>query len=151
MESMHPSFGGVYHGGTPAATVLADAGNYYVSNWNTGGLETNKNRFTVTTGGRLTYTGSPDIHAHIACTISVSVGVAAAKKLHFKFAKNGTVVDSTDNIFTTDGTTNIKSTAVHGDMMLSTNDYIELFVRNETDTTNATLEKCYMFALGMFM
>jgi len=152
MESVHPSYGGVYQGGTPAATTIAAADTYYVTNWNTGGLQTNTpHRFTVATSGRLTYTGEPSIHSHIACTISVSVALAAAQILHFKLAKNGTVIDSTETICTTDGTTNIQSTALHGDVMLATDDYLELFVRNETGTNDPTLERCYFFALGMFM
>jgi len=41
--------------------------------------------------------------------------------------------------------------AVHTDVMLATNDYIELWVTNETDTNAVTVQDAYVFAMGMIM
>ena len=45
--------------------------------------------------------------------------------------------------------TDIVSTAIHYDTMMSTNDYLEVWVRNETSATTVTLNHMYLFALGM--
>lgn len=152
VESCAFNYGGAYMNlGTAAATTVSGAGTFYQTNWNSLGAASNVKNFTVSTAGRLTYTGTPTVHAHIACTISYSVAVAAAKELEFRIAKNGTTAAGSAVIVNTNGNTTKESTAIHWDAMMTTNDYLELHVANNTDTTDVTLEMAYLFAMGMFM
>lgn len=150
--SLVPSFGGVYVAGNSTATSIVSANTDYVTNWNSSGAQTNARQFTVSTAGRLTYSGTVNIHCHVACTISFSVSVAASKEVQFKIYKNGsTEVAGSLTTVDTNGATVTLSTAIHCDVGLSTNDYLEVWVSNETDTTNVTLEDCYLFASSMIV
>lgn len=107
--------------------------------------------FDMPANNRLRYTGTPDIHAHIA--ISTSMTTASNQKLvELSVYKNGTtqLAHSIVRRFVSTGA-DVGSTALHADVMLSTNDYIELWVANETDDTNLTIQFLYVFAVGMFV
>ena len=45
----------------------------------------------------------------------------------------------------------VGSTAVHGDVLLDTNDYIEVHIRNATGSNNVTVDFMYFYCMGMFM
>jgi hypothetical protein len=147
--SARPRSGTVYSTGPGAATTISIASTFYATNWNNTGTSQNLDGFTATAGGRLTYTGTEQIHAHIACTISFSVAVAAAKELEFRIAEDGTTKAGSKVLVDTNGNTTKASTALHWDAMMDTNNYIELYVANNTDTTDVTIEAVYLFAMSM--
>ena len=43
------------------------------------------------------------------------------------------------------------STALHTDVMMDTNDYLELHIKNTTSGTNGTINLGYLFAMGMII
>lgn len=107
--------------------------------------------FDMPASNRLRYTGSPDCHAHIA--ISLSMTAAANNKVaELSVYKNGTtrLEHSVIERKITTGS-DVGATALHADCNMSQNDYIELWIANNTDSANMTISKMYMFALGMFM
>jgi len=107
--------------------------------------------FDMPANNRLRYTGTPDVHAHIA--ISTSMTASANQKIvELSVYKNGTtkLAHSVVRRFVSTGS-DIGSTALHADCMLSTNDYIELWVANGTDDTDITIQYLYVFAVGMFV
>jgi hypothetical protein len=145
LVSASPPHGTMYRN-VASATTISVIGTYYkMAGTTTAG---NLKDFDMPVDGRLRYTGAAAKHCHIV--ISVSFTVAGNNDVvGLKCAKNGTVMDeSVQRRFVGTGT-DIGSTAVHADAMLSTNDYLELWVANETATENITVDELYFFVMGM--
>jgi len=110
--------------------------------------------FDMPANNRLRYTGTAPIHAHIAVSLSVTTGsnnqVTSFRvyKYDDSGASGATLVHTTTQRKA--GTmSDVSSTAMHGDCVLNTNDYLEVWVKNETSVATVTLQEMYMFALGM--
>ena len=147
LVSVSPSFGSMYFS-TPAATTPAGAGTYLKALGTT--TSVNLGGFTMPASNKLLYTGTPDIHVHCACSISMTCA-STNKILGFKIAKNGSVFDHSEVHRKVATGSDIGSTALHSDFAMSTNDYVELFLANITDTNTVTIEFGYVFCLGMFV
>lgn len=104
--------------------------------------------FTEATTARLTYTGTQQQHFHIACTISCDQAAGANRDVRFKIYKSGVAVDSTEVIQTTVSGNKV-STAIHADVLLSTNDYLEVFAQNDGASGDIRIYGFYLFAMGM--
>lgn len=131
-----------------AATTIGTAG-VYVKAAGTTSVGPNMKDFTMPVDGRLTYIGAPDRHFHVV--VSASFTVANNNKvIGLKVAKNGTPLDPSIQRRKVATGADIGSTAVHADVILSTNDYLELYVTNETDTVSPTIDELYFFVMGMF-
>ena len=151
--SVNPGHGSMYVSGT-AATTITIAGTYYKAAGTTT-LSGSPSNFDMPADNRLRYTGSPDIHVHLACSISYTCG-ANNQVLGFKIYKyddsaGSGATDTPSNIRDKIATgADIRTTALHADFMMSTNDYVELHVTNETSTNQPTIDKMYLFCLAMF-
>jgi hypothetical protein len=145
--SMKPPWGSFYRN-VASATSVAATNTYYKA----AGTSTAGSLYLMDhpSDGRLRYTGTPDHHFHIATTVSFTTA-GSNETIGLKIAKNGTVIDSTVARRRVGSGTDIGSTALHADVILSTNDYLELFVANETNTSNITVDELYFFAMGMFI
>lgn len=99
--------------------------------------------------GRLRYTGTDTKMFHVACTISFAP-VAANDVFVFGVAKDGTVIASSKvlNKVATGGDT--QSTAMHVMVSLATNEYLELYVGNTTDTDDLNIKSINLFAMGIY-
>jgi hypothetical protein len=85
---------------------------------------------------------------HVACTISFSA--AEANDLFvFGVAKTGTVIATSKVLYKTINAGDTRSTALHVMVELGTNDYLELYVGNLTDTGDLTIKTINLFAMGM--
>lgn len=138
---------GSFYVSTPVETVIANQNEWTKVLGTTSAMA--EMGFTHSSG-RLTYTGASTRHFHIASTISATAA-GNNKLIAFAIGKNGTVdAGSRTPRFVSTGA-DVGSLAVHWDLLMSTNDYIEVFVRNETDAVNVTAEALYLFALGMLI
>ena len=95
--------------------------------------------FTTTAGGRITYVGDKDRTVSVRATMTAQVAGGADKKCTYYLAKNGTVITNSGM------SDNIKGSAVRNTSLLwrvdvTTNDYLELFVENNADTNDITVE-----------
>lgn len=91
--------------------------------------------FTGDANGRCTYIGVSDIYVDITMSFSAAPVSGTNKILGFFVAKNGAAVansEATNRLSSGD----IGRTTVVWRELLSTNDYIEAYTSNETDTTN---------------
>jgi hypothetical protein len=126
---------------TPAATTIGTAG-VYVKAAGTTTLETTPAavQFTMPSDNRLTYTGTETRKFRVTATCSVT-SASDAQLLGFALAENGAVADKTtiQRHFVTGA--NEAAMTLHGLFELAENDYIELFVTNETDTNAVTVER----------
>jgi hypothetical protein len=135
---------------TPAATTITVQGTYYKAAGTT--ATTNLIKWDAnSTNNRLRYTGTRTVHAHIAATISMTAG-NNNQILGFRVVRNGdpaatdAVASSAIRKIATGA--DIGSTALHADFMMNTNDYIEVWVTNQTSTATVTLENLYFFVLA---
>lgn len=136
---------GLYISSSAETTISASSTWYLAAGTST---ETTANGFTVSTSNRVTYDGDPDVLAIAVASLSVSAA-SASKELSLGLGFNGSIHSSSPQLVMA-GTDPLGVTIV--DLItLSTADYLELFVSNETDTTNATIEKANLLVLGLFV
>ena len=100
-----------------------------------------EDKFTISTAGRFTYTGVIDCTCICAASARLTMAGGAARVRNLKFAKNGTVIESSISSKSLDGT-NEGTYAVNSIVSLSTNDYVELWIEPETATTSTTVDTC---------
>lgn len=98
--------------------------------------------------GRLRYTGTTTKQFHVACSISFKPATANDIFV-IGIAKNGTVIAASKVLQQISGIAQIVSTALHVMAELATNDYLELFVGNVSDTDDFTITTLNMFAMGL--
>jgi ribulose 1,5-bisphosphate synthetase/thiazole synthase len=121
-----------------AATTISDTTTYFPSAGTFTNSVTHKD-FTVTSAGRMTYTGPRRRMAHVFITIAMTSG-GSNLTLHFKILKNGAEVDSSEAQRKIGTGTDIGSTALHSMITMDTDDYLELGIRNETSATDVTMD-----------
>lgn len=146
VESFRPKYGSYYFT-TPIETVIATVSTPVKALGTTTAVNL-AGGFSMSTDNRLLYSGSVDVHAHIACSLSFTAA-ANNKKIGVMLAKNGAVIPHS-LVYSTIGTGTYEgSTALHADVMLTSTDYLEIWIENSTDSVNATIQHGYLFALGM--
>jgi len=89
--------------------------------------------FTSTSGGRLTYTASPNYTVGVNASITLRPDSSSNQTLTVHLAKNGTVLTNAkiSRVISFGQTGNV---SLNFTVSLSTNDYLELFVSNGTST-----------------
>jgi hypothetical protein len=92
-------------------------------------------QFTGTAAGRLTYNGERDIHVPIDVSTSLDPSAGTNKDLSIYVALNGTPITNSSMKVRADSG-NPQAVSTHWQLVMSTNDYIEVYVENNTDTTN---------------
>ncbi len=96
--------------------------------------------WSMSANNRLRYDGTADRIAHVTCAISLQAA-ANSKEIQWRLAKNGTTI--ADTTITRKIVVNSENgaAAITAIVGVSSGDYIELWVANDTDNTNATLSK----------
>lgn len=121
--------------GNTTATVVAVQGDLYkVLGTTTSGNFVSK--FT-NTNNRATYTGAITKTFYIGATMSLTSG--NNNQIGVYIAKNGSVITSSEIYMTTNASGRAESGAVQCTTSLATNDYIEIFVENDSGTTDITV------------
>lgn len=144
LETMHPSFGLCYVT-TPAESTISVAGTYVKGAGTT--TSVGLHRFTMPVNNRLTYTGTPDIHVFYTATLSMTTA-GTNVVLGFKIAKNDVVVADSEVHRKVATGTDVGAAPLQGGLSMSTNDYLELWVANITNTSNITLELASLHVIG---
>jgi len=95
--------------------------------------------FSVSATNRITYTGTPAITARMHYTASVHAETTGAIRIQVKVTQNGTSVSQTSTSITEAslGDQHLSGCAYFS---LATNDYLEMFVANYTNTVNVVFE-----------
>jgi hypothetical protein len=91
-------------------------------------------QFTVDANGRATFTGTKDTRLPITASSSVAMASGGTKSIHVYIAINGTEVSESGG--QNDVSTISGRTTVIWQHTFSPGDFVELFVENNTDTTN---------------
>lgn len=100
--------------------------------------------FTIASDGRITYNGIRDITIPIDAAIT-AISENGTDDIALYFAKNGTVIANSG------GDAEIQAVdptrlSILWQLSFSTNDYFELFVENQTDTSNITIQNAVIRA-----
>jgi hypothetical protein len=114
-------------------------GNDVIVNFGAAWVADATKKFTVSTAGRFTYTGTKNIEILFSSSIFATIAGGAARTYHWYLAKNGTIVASSVAAREYDGT-NPGSVSCVAVTELDENDYVELYVRAETATTAITAD-----------
>lgn len=93
-------------------------------------------RFTATAAGRLTYIGLETNTFDISVLATIDPSGGSSKSVSAYIAINGTVVSESGQSIVAKDKNQVKCEYL---VDLSTNDYIEIFIENNDDTTNLTL------------
>lgn len=143
--SLTPDFGG-FSFTVPAATTISTPGTMVKASGTT--AVSNLRNMTHPTDNRLTYTGIPDRHFHISLSTSFTT-VGTNDDISMAIAKNGVVITHS-KLTRFIGTSGDRgSISNHADIVLSTNDFLEIFTTNEDAAASVTVQQGYMFTHGM--
>lgn len=94
--------------------------------------------FTNTIGGRSTYNGERDLTTPIDADLVIDPASGTNKSFRAYIAVNGVVeTNSGRAILITSGAP--KQITLHWQVVLTSTDYVELYIENETDSVNATV------------
>ena len=130
------SVGNMYMFGNATVTPIAASGTAYKVLGTTTANAINQ-RFSHASN-RLTYTG--EVVRDFMITLTGSVSCGNNKVVGMYVAKNGAIIPEAETYGTTDGNGRLQNITVQGVTELSVNDYIEIWVENDTDTTDVTVE-----------
>lgn len=104
--------------------------------------------FTVSTSGRLTYTGTRTIAHRIVFNISLDQVSGSNRDIELAVYKNGSLIPGSTIINTTSSALKILTTSII-DVNLATNDYVEAYVKNAGAGGDVRVYSYYLLALGM--
>ena len=146
LATVQPGHGEIYVSSSSATTISTADTWTEVSGTFT--LSSPAMNWDMNTNGQLRYTGAADRVCHIAASFSMTAA-GNNKNISLGVAKNGTVL--TPSIVNRQiGTGADEGTgAMHAFTTMTTNDYLSVVVRNNTDTTNVTLTTVNLFSMDM--
>jgi len=133
---------------TPATTTIGVAGTYYLAAGTTT-LYVSRD-FTMPQNNRLTYTGTPKILALVALSLTLSVSGTGNKTLAITLYKGGGEVSAKYRCRSTLTGATCRSYTIMALVSMTTNDYLEIWITNETDTIRPQMELAQMVVLGLF-
>jgi len=133
---------------TPAATTIGVAGTFVKAAGSTVasgiGVE-----FTEGTANRLTYTGTPTRHVHMTANLTLNA-IGTNQVVSAAIAVNGVVQSASEAATIIKVSGDGLSLSLAYDLHMTTNDYVEVWVTNETSTGDVTVENLYFHAAAMF-
>lgn len=88
---------------------------------------------------RLTYVGALSDDFMITAVISFT-GTGNNKRFGVYIAKNGAIINDSEMYATTDGNNRAESVAIQTITSIEPNDYFEVWIENDTDSTNVTVQ-----------
>jgi len=147
IETLTPSNGRISTD-TPAPTTITTPGTYYKAAGTTvgGGDATG---MTESTTNRLTYTGTPTRHFNVIAVATLSA-IGSDQIVGVKVAHQGVVIDASKTRMIIKASGNAISITCHIDVHLATDEYIEVWITNETSTGAVTVENLYFTTQSMF-
>jgi len=104
--------------------------------------------YTVSTTGRLTYTGTRTLATRVMFNVSLSQASGANRDVEIAIYKNGSLVAGSSVVTTTITATKATITSFI-DVSLATNDYVEAYVKNAGAGGDILVNSFYLTAFGM--
>lgn len=123
--------------GNATATTVAAQGTAYLAAGTTTLDSAVTSKFSMPQSNRLTYDGA--INRQFRCTAIITLTSGNNVQVGNYFAKNGSLILSSETYTTTDGNGRRENVAIQTVVELTAGDYIEVFVENDTNTTDITV------------
>jgi len=95
----------------------------------------NESGFTGNAAGRITYNGSDTRRITIHAILSLTVATGTYRDMSIYIALNG-VVRADTKVTATTSASYYRNLCSYANIEMSTNDYVEMFIQNETSTDN---------------
>jgi hypothetical protein len=105
---------------------------------NTNSVASPLNQKFEVNGNRLTYTSGKQGFFEVKCTLSAT-SENNNRLFSFYIAKNGVVIPSSKTEVTTASNNRTESVSIFTPVLMSENDYVEIWVENNTDASNITI------------
>lgn len=123
--------------GNATATTVAASGTAYLAAGTTTLDSAVTSKFSMPQSNRLTYDGA--INRQFRCTAIITLTSGNNVQVGNYFAKNGSLILSSETYTTTDGNGRRENVAIQTVVELTAGDYIEVFVENDTNTADITV------------
>ena len=123
--------------GNAAATTVSASGTAYLAAGTTTLDSAVTSKFSMPQSNRLAYDGA--INRQFRCTAIITLTSGNNVQVGNYFAKNGSLILSSETYTTTDGNGRRENVAIQTVVELTAGDYIEVFVENDTNTSNITV------------
>lgn len=123
--------------GNATATTVTAQGTAYLASGTTTLDAAVTSKFSMPQSNRLTYDGA--INRQFRCTAIITCTSGNNVQVGSYFAKNGSLILSSETYTTTDGNGRRENVAIQTVVELTAGDYIEVFVENDTNTTDITV------------
>jgi len=124
------------------------AGNEVLVNFGAAFLADIQNKFTISTAGRITYTGVFSTSIYFTANLYSIVAGGAARTYIFYLAKNGTIITSSGSKEQFDGSSPA-NVSVASLTQMQNGDYLELKVMAVTATTSLNVDTASIKVLGL--
>jgi hypothetical protein len=134
--------------GSALNTTFSGTATPKIVNFGTAFVADVQNKFTISTAGRLTYSGLVEELFFCDATIFAIISGGATREYTYFLAKNGAVITSSQSTASYDGSTP-DSNSVTSVVELAENDYIELWVQADTATTNLNVKTASLKMFGV--
>ena len=125
--------------GNSTETVIASSGVAVVTNATWTVISTSQ--FTGTTAGRLTYNGERDLPGPVDVSCGLISAGGGSIDVQVSLALNGTVIATSSTPISISGS-NPAHISIPWQLNLEEDDFLEVFVQNDTNTTNIIVEFC---------
>ena len=142
--TLQPQYGSSFFTNNTTETDVITAG-VYIPIIGVAGTDASSSDITVA-NGRMTYTGAEPRHFFTVGNLSMTAA-SNGKVIALKFAKNGVVMGAPVERYISNGS-DIGAAGLTCDVTLDTNDYLEIWGTNLTDTTNFTIKSFSFFGTG---
>ena len=154
LMTLRNGHGSISMTGLPNATATTISNTTdYVAVAGTTALRSGAYGFDMPADGRLRYTGPTMRHFHVAVSLSYQAALnnqdVIFQVTHYDSSAVTAIPLTDSRIADRLAGTYSQSTALHADVMMDTNDYLYLEVRNTTAAQNVIVEYMYFFALSM--
>jgi hypothetical protein len=126
-----------YMTGSATATTIASTGTFVKIAGTTTEVTSVTQKFSNSTSNRAQYTGA--FPGSFLVTVFASMTSGNNQNLRMRVAVNGTTMAESTSRFQTSGSGAASNIGTQAMVSLSTNDYVEVFVANDTATTNITV------------
>lgn len=143
-QLLNPYGGIIYNDVAGSGTTISTPSTYTLVNPTT--AATNLEGFSTNNAGRLTYTGANTRHFHAVFDASYKHTTGSGQDIFFSVYENGSLLGSYEAAGTADSS-NFQRMVLHFDVMSTTNDYYEVYVK--TASGSVVIHGLYFFMMGM--
>jgi len=105
--------------------------------------------YTEATTAKLTYTGTDSLDTRIIANICLDQASGADRDIYFKIYKNGSAITGTETAVTTQSGKKVNIQVAFDVANLATNNYIEIYLKNNGASGDVNIYSFYLTALGL--